>query len=194
MGISKYNNDFKSDVIYYGTYDFVKSKKRDIYHNSEDTQNLLFWMSYLRNNNATDCALRLLESDYRKSKKIKDKIHELVKSGHAIFLTLTFTDDVLLKTSRLTRRKYVARYLKQQSDIYVANIDFSPEKDREHYHAVVCSRCDLSAWSYGFAYAEQVRAHDGNSERVARYVAKLTNHALKVKQLNNRLIYSRNVL
>lgn len=194
MGSSKYNNDFKSDVIYYGVYDFVKAKKKEIYKNSEDTQELLSWISYLRNKDTTDCALRLLESDYRKTKKIRDKITDLVNSGQAVFITLTFTDSVLSKTSRLTRRKYVARYLKQQSEVYVANIDFSPDKDREHYHAVVSNLCNLKEWSYGFAYAEKVRTQDGNTQRVARYIAKLTNHALKIKQLNNRLIYSRSVL
>ena len=194
MGVSKYNNDLKSYVIYYRIYDFVKDKKREIYKNSEDTETLLSWVSYLRNKDTTDCALRLLESDYRKSKKIRDKIAELVASGQAVFITLTFTDDIMSKTSLLTRRKYVARYLKQQSKVYVANIDFSPKKEREHYHAVVSNVCNLKEWTYGFAYAEKVRTRANDSIRVARYVAKLTNHALKVKALNIRLIYSRNVL
>lgn len=194
MGSSRYSNEQKSNCIYYGYIDYVKQEKQRAF-SCGNGEEFLKVISYLkRDNTMTDCALRLIDSEQRKYKKLRDKIDKLVSSGQAIFITLTFTDEILTKTSALTRRRYVARYLKQQSPFYVANIDFSPDKNREHYHAVVSSRCDLSQWVYGFTFAEQVRVHDFDRNRVARYVAKLTNHALKVKQVSQRLIYSRDVI
>jgi hypothetical protein len=151
-----------------------------------------------------DCALRLNESQYRKSKRVRDKVKDLVINGNAIFVTLTFRDSVLAKTSPLTRRKYVARYLKQYSRVYVANVDFGNKNDyidrkgnkrqgteREHYHAIVSSELDFKAWKYGSVDVERVRNHDKDIKRTARYITKLTNHALKVEGLQPRLIYSR---
>lgn len=72
--------------------------------------------------------MRLNESKKRKASKVKDKIHELVMNNNAIFITLTFNNDTLAKTSAITRRRYVARYLKANCDKYVANIDFGAKK------------------------------------------------------------------
>lgn len=193
MGISKYSNEQKSDCIYYGYIEYVKHQKKDAYK-SGDSEKVLLTMSYLKREGMTDCALRLVQSEYRKYNLLRSKIAKLVASGQAVFITLTFRDDVMKSTSSATRRRYVARYLKEQSTFYVANIDFSPQKNREHYHAVVSNRCDFEKWPYGFVFAEQVRVHDFDCNRVARYVAKLTNHALKVKQVATRLIYSRDII
>lgn len=193
---SKYSNEEKSNCIYYGYIDYVKRIRKEAYH-SKDIENILLVNGYLQREPMTDCAIRLINSERKKYKKVKHKISNIVKQGNAVFITLTFTDDVLSKTSALTRRKYVARYLKEQSPYYVANIDFGVDTtytQREHYHAVVCNRCDFSKWSYGFVFAEQVRTHDNDAKRVSRYVAKLTNHALKVKTVSSRLIYSRDVI
>ena len=212
MGCSKYNNDFKQRVIESGVLKLYKDKKKENYKSSfawcesEDTQHtgeLIFtavndnyfqWMLYCKEHQELDCAMRLANSEGRKWRRVYEKINELVATGRAVFITLTFTDNVLSKTSALTRRRYVARYLKQFSNVYVANIDFSPVKHREHYHCVIDNRVDMSKWSYGFVYAEQVRTQDYNAKRVSKYVAKLSNHALKVKALSTRLIYSRDTI
>lgn len=193
MGSSKYSNEEKSNCIYYGYIPYVKQTRKEAYK-SNDSEKVLLTMSYLKRESMTDCALRLIRSEHKKYVILRDKINDLVSSGQAVFITLTFRDDVINKTTALTRRRYVARYLKEQSPFYVANVDFSPQKNREHYHAVVSNRCDLSKWSYGFTLAEKVRVHENDTKRVARYVAKLTNHALKVKQVSTRLIYSRDVI
>lgn len=212
MGCSKYTDEYKSAVIEKGALDIVRHEKKRLYKSSfawcecEDSQEngeLVFmalnddydnFIAYCRAVPSLDCSLRLLESEKRKFCKVKDKIQDLVETGKAVFITLTFTDAILRKTSAQTRRRYVARYLKSQSGVYVANIDFSPKKQREHYHCVVDNRIDMSKWRYGFVYVEQVRTHDGNAQRVSKYVAKLSNHALKVKTLSTRLIYSRDTI
>lgn len=199
MGQSKYSNDDKSNCIYYGYIEYTKQLKKDMYkayENGEYTK-FLNMLEYRERSNMIDCASRLIRSESDKYKRLHKKIETLVSSGGAVFITLTFTDDVLNNTTALTRRRYVSRYLKENCSFYIANIDFGVDErytQREHYHACIGGRCDFNKWSYGFVFAEQVRCHDHDAKRVARYVAKLTNHALKVKSVSSRLIYSRNVL
>lgn len=136
-----------------------------------------------------------LNSAKRKRKiRVFDRIGELIKTGHCLFLTLTFKNEVLASTSEETRRKYVRRYLKAQGDVYVANIDFGGERGREHYHAVIAvDQVDLKAWhKYGAIKALRVPPSGTDAERVTKYVAKLSNHALKLTcGVAPRLIYSR---
>lgn len=139
-----------------------------------------------------DCALRLNESKYRKAKRVRSKIEDLVLTGQAIFITLTFTDSTLAKTTEITRRRYVARYLKENCSNYVANIDYGGKKGREHYHALVSNDIDLTKWhKLGAIQVERVKTSDTDAKRVALYVSKLTNHALKLHEVAPRLIYSR---
>lgn len=204
MSRSRYDNDFKSEVIDSGLVKEVIAIKKEYYYDTlekvlEIESGIVYettfdnrWSDYLLENHGNSkvcCALSLLESRRRKAKKVREKIGNIVLNNNAVFITLTFTDDVISKTSQETRRRYVARYLKSQSSEYVANIDFSPDIGREHYHAVITKRADLNAWQYGFSFAEQVRAHDRDLKRISKYITKLTAHALKVD--STRLIYSR---
>lgn len=204
MSKAKYSNDFRSEVVAQGLVSEVLRKKKELYFdkliNIVDEENgEVFksttdytWFDYIienRRNSQVDCAFLLLDSKKRKIAKVREKISELVLTGQAVFLTLTFTDEVLSKTSQATRRRYVARFLKESSGDYVANIDFSPDINREHYHAVVIKRIDLKSWKYGFSYAEKVRCRPSDLTRVSKYISKLTAHALKVDA--TRLIYSR---
>jgi len=191
MGISKYSNDFKSVCIENKVPDLVHQIKKDIYLNN-DSEKLLNFFECLSRDNYLDCSNRLLESKYRKYIRAREHIAHIINNGGSVFITLTFTDEVLKKTNASTRRKYVARYLKEQCSSYVANIDFSPEKHREHYHGLVSNRVDMSKWQYGFVFVEQVRVHDFDMKRIARYITKLTSHAFKVN--STRLIYSRSVV
>lgn len=207
MSKSKYDNAFKQKVLCEGVDKIVAKTKREEYKKSCEWQllnedgevafvmvNSLYqdFIDYCKEVPSLDCAMRLNESKYRKAKKVRDKISDLVLSGKAIFITLTFTDKILAKTSVITRRRYVARYLKANSKNYVANIDFGSKKGREHYHALVDSDIDFSNWyKYGAVKVERVRTSESDLARVSLYVSKLTNHALKVGENAPRLIYSR---
>lgn len=204
MSKSKYDNTTKSVVLDSKLLSEITAIKKELYYNNlvsfpdyetgvviETTLNT-DWCDYvykIRANDLYDCAFLLLQSKKKKAQKVRDKIAELVLNNNAIFLTLTFRDDVLESTSPETRRRYVARFLKSVSGQYAANIDFSPDLEREHYHAVITKRIDLNTWRYGFAYAEKVRCHNNDLTRVSKYITKLTNHALKINA--TRLIYSR---
>lgn len=206
---SKYTNDYKASILDIGLDKRVNEIKRECYKKSkylttnedgviESITSPLWveWTKIYKNNPRYDCAMKLNESKYKKAKRIREKIGNLIKEGNAIFLTLTFTDVVLSKTSPTTRRRYVARYLKEQSPFYVANIDFGGKNGREHYHAIVNNRIDYQPWrkNYGAIKGEIVRNQDEDVMRTSKYVAKLTNHALKVSGVVPRLIYSRDTI
>lgn len=208
MSSSKYDNEFKSLVINQGIDKKMKKLHRElcflnkhvrvITNDGEilDNNRLSNYeiLLKLRDNPKLDCAFRLNNSQYQKAKRVKDKINDLVLSKNAIFLTLTFNNKILSKTSSDTRRQYVRKFLKLCSKRYVANIDFGAENGREHYHAVVDTDINLAYWHrYGAIKAERVRNTCDDLKRVSKYVSKLTNHALKVKGLQPRLIYSRNL-
>ena len=211
MGVSKYDNAFKQKVLVKEIDKKVANVRRNTYKqvvkkviaddNGEIVSQLFtsafneMYEPYRKGYNEIDCAVRLNESKYRKAKKVREKIVDIVLNDKAVFITLTFTDKVLAETSAETRRRYVARYLKQFANKYVANIDFGVDKrytEREHYHAVCDSTIDFTKWAYGRINAERIHNHDYNLQAVSKYITKLTNHALKVEGVQPRLIYSRN--
>lgn len=206
MSRSKYDKDYKASVIDKGLVERLVKNKKALYkgeniqvqHFNEDGEldfDLvceswgMYSLAVKTRSKELECACLLIESKAKKIKKVKEKIKDIVMTSNAVFITLTFTDEVLARTSAQTRRRYVSRYLKAQGCRYVANIDFSPDLNREHYHAVIDKKVNLKEWSYGFSYAEQVRAHDRSLCRLSKYITKLTSHALKVDF--TRLIYSR---
>jgi hypothetical protein len=138
-------------------------------------------------------AMKLNHNEYKRVKRLKEKMLDSVLSDNALFLTLTFNSDTIAKTSYLTRRRYVARYLKSQSAFYIANIDFGARNGREHYHAVVVGQnIDYKAWhSLGAIKGLKIAPTRNDTTRVSKYVAKLTNHAIKETTKQFRLIYSR---
>lgn len=204
---SKYTLEQKKECLlngYISKYnDFIKLANNSIQDRENDDGEMLEpdyetfdeIKSFIKNNEMLDCAERLQKSRKAKTIKVVKKITRLVKSGQAVFLTLTFTDNTLNNTTPETRRRYVARYLKSQCDFYVANIDFGEDNGREHYHALVNGRVNLKMWLYGAINSEKAHTSAKDKERIAKYITKLTYHAIKSSTcpLNQRLIYSRNV-
>lgn len=93
-------------------------------------------------------------------------------------------------------------YLTALNVPYVANIDFGKKNGREHYHAVVASgKVNYKLWDYGALNGEVIRNNvkvdeDGSisiesAQKIARYIAKLTNHAIKQTVRRNVAIYCR---
>lgn len=137
----------------------------------------------------------LNKNRYKRVLYLRNKVSDIVLNGKAIFLTLTFTDDVLASTSVETRRKYIRRYLKEECDKYCANIDFGSKNGREHYHAIISAKndsVDLSKWNYGAINAQRIRTTENDCKKTCKYIAKLTSHAVKESTGHAyRIIYSR---
>lgn len=145
---------------------------------------------------------RIYFADRDRKRRLKKRFDRMIKTNRAIFLTLTFNDSFLNRdTTSETRRRYVARFLKEQCLEYVANIDFGQDErftKREHYHALVVPKNEqisYADYSQGFdksrIKAEPVRVSNKSRDNLARYIDKLTNHALKYNGHYKRLIYSR---
>lgn len=137
--------------------------------------------------------LKINKAYYERLKRLKDRVKGILTSGPSLFLTLTFTDDALERTSAEFRRIAVQRYLKQYNCKYVGNIDFGSKNHREHYHALIgCGRVDNESWKYGNIDFEKVRLRNYcDSLRLSKYINKLSNHAIKETTKRSALIYSR---
>ena len=155
---------------------------------------------------------KMVSADVQRKKRLRQRVERIMEKGSTYFLTLTFNDDTLSNTDVKTRRTYVARFLKSISDDYVGNVDFGKLNGREHYHAVIysyklddiqyqytnrygwiCSICEqFSEWSkLGFYSIKSCGKDEKDKQKLAWYVSKLTNHAVKETTKRNALIYSR---
>lgn len=138
---------------------------------------------------------RINDATYKRVTRLKNRIQRYLELGKCIFVTLTFNDETLDQTSESTRRKYVQRCLKDNSDYYVANIDYGVDdkySHREHYHALVqCDKFDKKSWSYGFSFCEVVHKTEDDL-KLSKYISKLSNHAIKDSTKRACYIYSRN--
>jgi hypothetical protein len=158
-----------------------------------------------------ECDL-ILNADKERRKRLRKRINLMFMQGRCYFVTLTFSDEVLSKTSSRDRRIKVTRFLKSISKQYVGNVDYGKTTEREHYHAIilseqldniqyhyfnqygwVCDACEQFAmWSnIGFYTIKSCNKDENDIKKLASYVTKLTNHAIKETTKRNALIYSR---
>ena len=145
---------------------------------------------------------RVYFSNKNRAFRLSKRIEKMILTGNALFLTLTFNDTFLSRsTSPITRRRYIARFLKEQCVCYVANKDFG-ENDkytkREHYHALVVpksEKIDFKPYKDAFDNSsinfKRVRKCEASTKSVSLYINKLTRHSLKSVGRYERLIYSR---
>lgn len=97
---------------------------------------------------------------------------------------------MLNNTSSKTRRTYISRELRSLNVPYIANIDFGSKYDREHYHGIAqIDWIDRETYELGGIHVQRVNTN--NPLALAKYINKLTNHALKDSTGCARLLYSR---
>lgn len=139
--------------------------------------------------------IKIDNANYHRVKRLKDRVAKMLNKGKCIFLTLTFNDLTLANTTAKERRVAVVRYLKTFKTDYLANIDFGANNHREHYHAlIVADKVNYSKWNkYGNINGQKVRLKDIDNDKtkLSKYIAKLSNHAIKETTKRNALIYSR---
>ena len=143
-------------------------------------------------NTTLKIANNLNHAKYQRTIRLKERIKKAVESNKAWFITITFNPKTLKNTNEQTRRKYVSRWLKSVSNLYIANIDYGEEKGREHYHAVITSdNKPPKSWPYGFIDILKVKTTENDTKRISKYISKLTNHAIKHTTKSKRIIYSK---
>lgn len=127
----------------------------------------------------------------KRVQRLKKRIENIITNNDSLFLTITFNDETLNNTTESKRRLLVIRYLKSCNCKYVANIDYGKENGREHYHAVISTNhINYTEWHKFGAINGKIIIRS-NVEALSRYVAKLTNHAIKETTKRNHIIYSR---
>lgn len=172
-------------------YHILKHHKEDILSTNE----LMFKCSENGLKKEFEECVKINHASYKRTNRLKERIEDMLLNGSCIFLTLTFNDDTLQNTTPKERRIAVSRYLKTFNSKYVANIDFGKENGREHYHAVInADNIEFDKWrKYGNINAERIRLRDSKSDKtkLAKYICKLSNHAIKETTKRSVLIYSR---
>lgn len=134
---------------------------------------------------------RIANARYHRVSRLKKRIEKIIQND-SLFITLTFSDEVLSNTQPHIRRKYVQRFLKKYSSDYVGNIDFGSINHREHYHAVIqADMLDHNWWPYGISKFERI--YNKDSVKLSQYVAKLTNHAIKETTKRSSLLYPKKI-
>lgn len=195
------NRELKSELVNNGKYesfclDKWENRKNGIYDDTPE-------MYDLTQEEFTAC-VQLRNAKNKSWSRLYDHIQFLgLKYGfhNVYFITITFNDETLA-LSQDTRKQYVRRMLQKNCSDYIANIDYGKQFEREHYHAVIVPDISkgfrsekrdrkwrlVSSWldryssKYGFYKVEQIRDCEDDHKKVCRYIAKLSNHSIKVKQ------------
>lgn len=157
--------------------------------------NAFKWREYHLNNPDTkdiynECE-RLIYNRHQRGKRMNAFVMSAVISHDCLLLTLTFTDEVLSKTSSSTRREYVSDFFRQ-FDCYTYNLDFGAKSGREHYHGLLVGvyQIDAKKWRYGALNVQRVRNGHVDAAKVSKYINKISNHATK-DTVKSRVVYSK---
>mgnify|MGYP003299460795 CR=1 FL=1 len=128
-------------------------------------------------------------NEYKRLRRCKARVEQLVNMGECLFLTFTFNNDYYKDTNQDTRRRYAYRTLKKLNCPFIANQDFGKLNGRHHIHALVnTDKVAPTIWKYGNIDFERVSK---DPQKVGEYIGKLTEHTLKETTKNNRIMYSR---
>lgn len=179
----------KNDLLLSGRYQKWKMRRKDL--NLTGFSDVLDDFDELEDK----CCEQLLNAYKMRLKRVYDEIEFIVMCGQGVFVTFTFNDEALNRTSSVTRRRQVSRFLKSVSSRYVANIDFGKKNNREHYHAIIPNEIPLEklqAWYKVYGTIKAIKIKPSSDPKViAKYILKLSLHSLKESTKNSRLIYSR---
>ena len=199
------NYKLKADVIALGLDLLQKNVSKAYYHHSLLLRDGLVTKSKISFEEAIEIdnymttnhfeqwqeARRINVAHYARVRRLFKKITKMLLSGKCIFLTFTFTDEILATTTFDTRKQYVRRFLSSYNCPYVANVDYGKTNGREHYHALIqIDKVNYNDYKYGASNGKRV-AGASSGAKLAKYIAKLTNHAIKQTTKQNRIIYDR---
>lgn len=124
----------------------------------------------------TETANSLNASKRAKKKRIKKRLEEMINENEVIYwITITYTDKQLNKSSEKWRRKEITQILKKNKD-YIANIDYGDTNEREHYHIITTEKIK---WKKGYIKTKIIRTDEKSKRKLSNYMAKLTAHAVK---------------
>lgn len=159
----------------------------DYFHMTDKTcYNILSYYKTNYPNEYKECE-RIINADYKRIKRARLRIAKIISGDNPVFITLTISPEYYNKISNATFRRYATRCLSGYDD-YVGNEDWGEENGRFHLHFVACG-CSRVNWIYGFVKIKPIINKDDIS--LAKYINKITNHALKETCKRTALIYKR---
>lgn len=153
----------------------------------------------------------MIKSDYhyknenlaleRQKQRYFKRVKEMIDTDiyRCFFITFTFSNKSLAKTTQATRIRNIKTYLNKQAERYMLNIDYGKDNGREHYHAFILSRYKViikDGYNYGFMKVKKLHKtlekQDGYLlDRKPLDAENITNHAFKDTTRNTKIIYSR---
>lgn len=183
------DNQFtRYELIESGIFDLYKEERYNLLKEKKDVSNFSYYHSFQKEplkSNFDECVKMYNSISRRKTRVFKKLIYwfyyiSKYTDKMLIFGTLTFRDEVLGSTSKETRRRYVARFLNDNTLHYVSNIDYGKKNNREHYHfiALVVSKIKKDSWPYGYDSYSRIKKNSSLRNR-KNYLLKLTNHTYK---------------
>lgn len=153
---------------------------------------------------------QLENNGYKRVQRLRKRLKNMLESDNDVyFITFTFDDEHIDKSSGITKRRMVSRVLKQCATDYVANVDYGGESEyidnkgqlriatgRIHFHAVANKPIDSDKWIYGYSSCFKVRKSTQQEKinslySLPAYIDKFTKHAIKKSTKNLTPIYSR---
>lgn len=202
--IREAQHDEISASIKSGAYETIRDKRKNsLYYGDidEESGEVCIHTTYALKNALNDelgLEFRLYDAKFKRKGRVIKRVERMISTNHAYFLTLTFSDKMFARgCSSETRRRYISRFLREQCRDYLANIDFGSHNEREHYHAVVIPKGMIDFQRYRDLFdsninCKRIYVGDSSVKLVSRYIAKLSNHALKENGYYKRLIFCRN--
>lgn len=141
-----------------------------------------------------------LKANYYKKLRLFKRIKQILTKKNVLFLTFTFNDKTLNKTTLKTRERYIKQFLNSQTSEYILNCDYGETgTKRQHFHAVAVplnhiKGVNLKIYKYGrinaeyFKKSQRFKYLDRDLNKCAKV---LLNHTIKPSTQNTRIIYSR---
>ena len=191
----------RKELLENGTYkNYLKKRKNYVYNGVvfvDDFGNLDYSLFDIPINDLIICE-RIRKCCKEQREKVESHLMYLFnKTKYDLyFITFTFSDDSLNRTTDDTRRQNIRRLLTRSED-YILNIDYGTKTNREHYHSIVALKNGtyetreenghiklsfLDTYKLGTYDVEPIRKGGNDVKRLSRYISKLTLHSIKVKQ------------
>lgn len=141
---------------------------------------------------------RKLKARYNKVGRVKKRfLYLALRYKYLYFVTFTFDDNFIKKCDRSKKDLIKNTLYSFDEDIkYIINIDYGSKNEREHYHGIIATNCDLNFITYMIlfypfiAYTEKIRIDSKSIKKVSKYINKLSNHACKESTKNSRVLYN----
>lgn len=141
------NKEIKKNLILNGEYKNYTNQRHSFYKNQDfkSLQDINSFFDLLGNKydneTFTNCE-QIRNARHKQITKLKDHfVYWYLENYQIYFITFTYDTNKRRNKNKSikpeTLKSYITRYLKQNVDDYVLNVDYGTEHERLHYHALI---------------------------------------------------------